>query len=151
MNEKIDWEQKLKAAGMPEELPFVEEELKGFSREVAQQSAKPSFEKEISDMPDPLMRRALEKFSTLPEDMQRIIIDDIKANRDTDMPLEEVKLRIYNMVEGTHKMVKIPPFGTDELLEGEPDGRAKTIDELIEKMERMSYEREAEKKDGLVN
>ncbi|MBI2631254.1 hypothetical protein HYW73_03525 [Candidatus Nomurabacteria bacterium] len=80
-------EQRLKDAGMPEELPPVGQELAGISVEVAGESNKPSFEKEILDMPDSAIRMALEKFGTLPEDMQRVIIEDIKRKKETKMPL----------------------------------------------------------------
>lgn len=154
MNEKYDWEQRLKEAGMPAELPPVGEELAGARREVAGESKKLSFEKEILDMPDPVIRLALEKFGTLSEEQQRVIIEDIKGKKETKMPLPEIIGRIYRLVEGTYQMVKISPAGTEgpeEEGEGEPDGRAKTIDELIEKMERISQKQEAEKNDGLVN
>lgn len=148
-------EQRLKDAGMPEELPPVGQELAGISVEVAGESNKPSFEKEILDIPDPEIRMALEKFATLPEEMQGVIIEDIRGKKETNMSLSEIKDRIYRLVEGTYKMVKIPSGQSERTEEEaeteEPDERAKTIDELIEKMEKISYERDAEKKDGLVN
>lgn len=160
MNEKIDWEQRLRDAGMPEELPPVGQELAGVSGEFASESKKTSFEKEILDMPDPVMKMALEKFGTLPEDMQGVIIEDIKNKKETNMPLAEIKDRICRLVEGTYKMVKIkiPDLKNEEIEEEKEEGdqrpKGLTIDELIEKMEKISQERsieDIEDKDSLVN
>ena len=158
MNEKIDWEKKLQEAGMPEELPPLGEELSGIYGEVASEFKKPSFEKEILDMPDPAIRMALEKFETLPEEQQRVIIEDIKRKKETNMPLVEIISRIYSLVEGTYRMVNIPYVGSEKEKEKEEKkeeeekkGRTKTIDEILAEMEKISYERAAAKKDGLVN
>jgi len=163
-NLKHEWEQKLKEVGLPEELPPIGGDLEEVPEDRITNmadSSHPSFEETVFDAAEPSMKICLDQFSALSEEKQKLILEDIKKHQDGTMTLADIKKRVFSFITGNEifdtlsavdaEKPFVPHLPSGETDKEIDDNRAKNIDALIEKMEKISRDNNVASKEDIVN